>query len=160
MTPEIPADELPRWHRHFATGMFNRSWELLDLGDGRTADDDDELLAAAFGSRWHWGHVGGEEELAVGDHQIANVCSHLGLGGLALRFARQALTRTETNGWGGWRLAAAYEAMARAAAAAGDAGERDRWLARAVEALEDVADPEERATIAEQVASVPEAVGR
>lgn len=160
MIAEIPAGEQERWQRHFAARMFNRSWELLELGAARTADDDDELLAAAFGSRWHWGEVGGEEERAVGDHLIATVCSHLGLGSLALRFARQALTRTEANGWGGWRLAACYEAMARAAAAAGDAAERERWLARATEALDAIDDPEERASIAGQVASVPEAAAR
>ena len=160
MTVEIPAEDLSRWHRHFAVTMFNRSWELLDLSDARTADDDDELLAVVFGSRWHWGHAGGEEEKAVGDHQIGNACSQLGLGSLALRFARQALTRTEANGWGGWRLASCYEGMARAAAVAGDAAERERWLTRATEALDDISDPEERATIAEQVASVPEASGR
>ena len=45
--------------------------------------------------------------------------------------------------------------MARACHAAGDVDGRDRWLGRSREALDAIADPEERAVIEEQLAQIP-----
>lgn len=91
----------------------------------------------------------------MGDHQIANACSRLGLADVALRFVRRALTRVETNKWSGWRLASCHEGLARAYAAAGDGTARDRHVALAQGALAAEADAEDRAVIEEQLATVP-----
>jgi hypothetical protein len=148
------AEETAAWHRHFATSGFNRSWDLLDASDRDDAADD-ELLAVAFASRWHWGEVGTVENRALGDHQIAKVASALGLGDLALRFAGRALAAAHHEGWDGWRRASVYEGMARACHAAGDVEGRDGWLGRSREALDAIADAEERAVIEEQLAQIP-----
>jgi hypothetical protein len=152
--PTHEATEAADWHRRFAIDLYNVAWTLLD-SPKRTPDQDGELLAAAFGSRWHWGQVGSDEQWAVGDWFIGHVSARLGLGDVALRFSRRALERVEAMGGGDWLLASTYEGMARAHAAAGDKAERDAWFGRAIGALDDISDPEDRELIASQLASIP-----
>ncbi len=100
--PALASDEeRAAWHRSFAVATFNRSWELLEQPE-RSSDDDAELLATAFASRWHWSQAGNDQNQALGDHQIAKVASALGMGSLALLFAGKALA---VRGRGMGRLA-------------------------------------------------------
>jgi hypothetical protein len=149
-----PTETPDDWHRRFAVELYNAAWDLVD-SPTRTRAEDDELLAAAFASRFHWGRVGSEEQFAVGDWFIGHVAAHLGLPELALRYSTLALERTEANGFGGWLLASAYEGMARANECAGNGAERERFAALCREALEAVDDPEEREVIEDQLLSVP-----
>lgn len=149
-------DEQAVWHRRFAAGLFNRTWELLDA-PARTAAEDDELLAAAFASRYHWGPIGDAGNWAIGDGQIARAAAAIGLDEVAIRYATKALATAESEGWQDFRLASAHEVMARAYAAAGDGAARDRHLASARQALELLDDPEDRAVIGAQIDGVPPA---
>jgi hypothetical protein len=142
------------WHREMAVATFNRTWELIEKRD-RSENDDSEMLRSAFASRYHWEQVGGDEERAVGDWQIAHVASLLGHAALALRYARSALDITIGHQWRGWRLASCYEGMARAYAVTGDRGDRDRYVALARDELERIDDPDDRALIEKQLAAVP-----
>jgi hypothetical protein len=148
-------DEVARWHRRFAVELFNRSWDLLELGE-RSEDDDAEMLAAAFGSAWHWRQVGTAENLALGDHQISKVASHVGEPQLALHYARRALEAIEIGRFGNWQVAAAYEGMARASAAAGDTAGRDYWVQRCTVALGAVPDAADRTVVAQQLLNLPD----
>jgi len=140
--------------REAAIAAFNRAWELIETSDRSSADDDD-MLAAAFASRHLWDSIGGDEQRAVGDWQIAHVASLLGYTGLALSRAERALERVVRNGWTDWRLASCYEGMARAHAAAGSVAERDHWAALCREAIDTLEDVEDRELIESQLASVP-----
>ena len=148
------ADE-PRSHRDVAVELFNATWDLIDRAD-RTDADEIDMALAAMTSRWHWGQVGGPEETATGDWQVAHVLSLIGEGSLAVRFARRNLDTAVAEGWTGWRLASAHEGMARASAAAGDAPGRAAHVAAANAALEAEPDTDEREAIAQQIATVPE----
>jgi hypothetical protein len=141
-------------HRRLGVELFNATWDLIDKPD-RSGDDDIEMLLSAAASRLHWGRIGGPEELATGDWQVAHVASLLGFGALALRFARRNLAAAEALGWDGWRLASAHEGMARAAAAAGDTAGRDTHLAAARVALTREPDADEREVIEGQLATIP-----
>jgi len=147
-------DEVAGWHRRFAIELFNRSWDLLEQPD-RSADDDAEMLAAAFGSAWHWRQVGTAENRALADHQIAKVASRAGQPALALHYARRALEAIEIGHFGHWQVAAAYEGMARACAATGDAAGRDYWVQRCTVALGAVPDAADRSVVAEQLLNLP-----
>ena len=152
---EPDPEEVRRWNRRFAVDLFNRSWDLLEMPD-RSADDDAEMMAAAFGSAWHWQQVGTAENIALGDHQISKVASHLGQPALALHYARRALEAIEIGHFGDWQVAAAYEGMARACAAAGDAAGRDYWVQRCTIALGAVPDAADRSVVAEQLLNLPQ----
>ncbi|MEY2399022.1 MAG: hypothetical protein QOJ00_2196 [Actinomycetota bacterium] len=141
-------------HQYFAIETFNGAWELIDKTD-RTPDDDAEMLQRAFTSRWHWGFVGGAEQWATGDWQIAHVASLLGYGWMAQVYARRAFATCENEGWTDWRRASMLEGMARAAAAAGDEVEFAKYYALAQQAVAAIVDPEDRELIASQLATVP-----
>jgi hypothetical protein len=141
--------------RDLARQLFNQTWDLIDREE-RSDDDDLSMLLAATASRWCWSESGGPEELSTGDWQVAHVASLLGLGDLALFFARHNLHIAESEGWRGWRLASAHEGMARACAAAGDGSGRDDHLRRARQALDDEPDAEDREAIDAQLGTVPE----
>jgi hypothetical protein len=140
--------------RQEAVAAFNRAWELIELAE-RTPADEEEMLGAAFTSRWLWELVGGDEQCAVGDWQVAHVASLLGYADLSLRWARRALERVEQNGWTDWRLASAYEGVARACAAGGDWAESEHWSQRCRQVLAGLDDEEDRDLIASQLASIP-----
>jgi hypothetical protein len=156
-----PASLDPQQHRAEAVGLFNSVWQMLDAAD-RTPALDDQMVHAAHASRWHWsqaGELGGDEQLAVGEWQCSRVYSVLGRGEPALHHARACLAICEESGLTDWVLAAAYEALARASAVAGNGGEARTWLARARTATAAIADPKDRDVIDVDLASLAALTG-
>jgi hypothetical protein len=145
--PPRPPELDPETRRALAIGLFNHAWALLEAPD-RTPEQDDELIHAAHASRHHWGEVGEATHRARGEWQCARVYATLGRGEPALWHARRCLAILEAAGGGeDWDLAAAYEGMTRASAAAGDTGAAATWRDRAEAALAAIADPEDREVI-------------
>jgi hypothetical protein len=115
------------------------------------------MVHAAHASRWHWsqaGELGGDQQLAVGEWQCSRVYSVLGRGEPALHHAKACLAICQETGQGDWVVAAAYEALTRASAVAGDAGEAQAWLAKAQAAAAAIADPEDREVIDSDLAAL------
>jgi hypothetical protein len=138
----IDADQ----HRALAVGLFNHVWELLGTPD-RTPAMDSQMVHAAHASRFHWSQVGGPEQLAVGDWQCSRVYAVLGRAEPALHHARASLAICEEAGLGDWVRAAAYEALARASAVAGNEVDKAEWLTRARQATAAIVDAEDREVI-------------
>ncbi len=86
---------------------------------------------------------------------MARVACLLGLGELAALFASRNLATAEADGWDGWRLASAHEGMARAGATRSEAEARSLHVAAARSALGREPDPEGRAVVEEQLATLP-----
>jgi hypothetical protein len=143
-------------HRELAVGLFNQVWELLRVPN-RSPFQDDQMVHAAHASRWHWGQVregAGPQQLAVGEWQCSRVYSVLGRGEPAMHHARSSLAICQESGLGDWVLAAAYEALARAAWVTGDRQGFGIWLERARGATAAIADPEDRNVIEQDLASL------
>jgi hypothetical protein len=143
-------DELT--HKALATSAFNESWSLLERS--RTGDEDLELLEVAFASRHHWRREGGAQQVAIADWMVSRCFAELGEPRLAVRFALAALEAQPPDA-PAWLRASLLEGLARAHASAGNAAARDDALGRAHAALEDEEDREDRAVIADQLATVP-----
>ena len=146
----------PAQHRAEGVALFNAVWEMLDAPE-RTPAEDDQMVHAAHASRWHWsqaGELGGDQQRAVGEWQCSRVYSILGRGEPALHHAQASLAICEATGLGDWVVAAAYEALARASAVAGEAGEARTWLARARTATAAIAEPEDREVIDSDLTAV------
>jgi hypothetical protein len=112
------------------------------------------VLLSACASRLHWDRVGGDEQRAVGDWQVAHVLSPLGHGRLAQQFARASLEVVERNGWGGYLRVGlrGHGARVRGGQGAGRARPLGR-VARA--ALAGIDDPDDRAVVEGQLRTVP-----
>jgi len=151
-----PGDALDRAaHRSLGIALFNHVWTLLEKVD-RTAAEDDEMIHAAHASRFHWTRAEGVEpaNLARGEWQCSRVYAVLGRAEPAMWHARRSLAIVEDAGIGDFDLAAAYEALARASAVADDRDGVAAWKAKAIRALDGIADPEDREPIEEDLASL------
>src|SRR3990170_2975744 len=94
----------PEEHRRAAVDLFNFAWTLLDKQD-RTADEDDTMVHAAHASRFHWGQVGTQVNLARGEWQVSRVYAVLGRAEPALWHARRCLEHCRGAGGGDFDLA-------------------------------------------------------
>lgn len=130
-------------HRAMAVKLYNETWSLLDE-PSRTGDQDREMLAAAFGSMYHWSLVGDERNFAISDWQVARVLATVGQTDLAQQFADQALRRAIDGNLGPFLIGCGHEVLARVAAAKGDDAARQNHLARADDILSIIEDEEER----------------
>jgi hypothetical protein len=113
------------------------------------------MLQAAHASRFHWGEAGeaGPANLARGEWQVSRVYLVLGRAEPALWHAERCLEHCERAGLDDWDLAYAYEALARAHALSGSA-ESAAWKAKAREAGDAIADPEDREHFEEDFATL------
>ena len=141
--------------RQLASSLFNRVWDLLDAGDSRTPDQTAEMIDAAHASRYLWRQIGGQEQAVIGEWQISRAYASAGLGAEAVRHAELS---EQLLGDGldcsDWIPASVHEGMARALLAAGDHTAARALAASAVVALDRIADPEDRALIASQLAEL------
>ena len=149
-TAALPATE----ERRLAAGLYNLVWTLLDA-TGRTAADDDRIVPAAHASRYHWGQVGGPQELAIGEWQCARVYSVLGRAEPALHHARRCLEIAAAGSVPDWLIASAHEGLARAYAVAGQRESALASRAAAEAALAKVIDVEDRQVVQDDLASLP-----
>jgi hypothetical protein len=142
-------------HRSLGVELFNKTWTLMEKHN-RTAADDDELLHCAHASAYHWALVGTAANRARSEWQCSRVYVKLGRAEPALHHARRCLVLCEGNpeALEDWDLPFAYEALARAHAVAGDGEGSARYLARAREAGELIADQEDRELLEKDLASI------
>ena len=147
---ELPAAA----ERRLAVDLFNLVWELLERS-GRTSAEDDRMVHAAHASRYHWGQVGGAEQIAVGEWQCARVYSVLGRAEPALHHARRCAEVAAEADLPAWLVASSHEGLARAYVAAGDRPAAAAELARARAALARVTDPEDRQVVESDLAGIP-----
>lgn len=146
--------DLPDSERQLAADLFNLVWTLLEQ-TGRTTEDDDRMVHAAHASRYHWGQVGGPQQLAIGEWQCARVYSVLGRAEPALHHARRCLEIATAGAVPDWLIASAHEGVARAYAVAGQRESALAARAEAEAALEKVTDAEDRQVVQDDLASLP-----
>lgn len=142
-------------HRQLGVDLFNRTWELLER-KGRTAADDDELVHCAHASAYHWLQVGTQANRARSEWQCSHVYAVLGAAEPALRHARRCLELVEgaPKLMEEFDLPAAYEALARAHAVAGDTAEARRFVELGREAAARIEDAEDREHLESQLATI------
>jgi hypothetical protein len=133
------------FHQEMAVGLFNEVWRLLKKSS-RSLEEDDRMVHAAHASRFHWEIVGNQQNLAIGEWQIARVYSVLQRTEPALHHAWRCLAICEANNIGGFYLASAYEGLARALAGNADSSFLE-YVRRAKQIAEDVVDASEKAIL-------------
>ena len=141
-------------HRALGVGLYNHTWDLLEL-ESRTPGQDDELVHTAHASAYHWRFVAQPENLSRGEWLCARVYAVLGRAEPALHHARRCLEINQANGIAGWDIAAAYEALARASAVAGDRKAAEDWRSKARAALDAVTDADDREPIERDLETIP-----
>jgi DNA-binding transcriptional MerR regulator len=145
--PATPTTELDAaTHRKLGVDLYNSTWTLLEKAD-RTPAETDEMIHRAHASRWHWGRVGEQVNLARGEWLCSRVYATIGRAEPAIWHARRCVEINEAAGQADWDIAGAYEAMARALLVAGDEAGAAEWKARGVAALDGIAEADDREII-------------
>lgn len=146
----------PSAHRALGIALFNHVWTLLDRDD-RSSTDVDDMIHAVHASRFHWSRAEGVQpvNLARGEWQCSRVYAVLGRAEPALWHARRCLAIVEDAGIADFDLAAAYEAIARAYVVADRPDEAAAWKAKAIVALDGIADADDREPIEQDLATLP-----
>ena len=102
-------------HKSVAVNCFNEAWNYLDKGE-LSNQEKAELLHLVHTSRYHWGQVGTILERARGEWQISRAYVKVGFYDAALLHANLCLDYSIEGDLGGFDIAFAYEAVARAKA--------------------------------------------
>ena len=115
------------WHRVQGVECNNSIWELVTK-DGRSSDDDEEMLRRAYSSAYHWQRARGtgpaNEARAL--YMLAKVHLLTGQGARSLHYADACVAQCVQHGLQDFDLAYAHEARARALR---DLGREDEGLA-------------------------------
>src|SRR3954465_9812061 len=132
-------------HRHFAKECNLRTWALVGKA-ARTADEDAEMVDAAYASLFHWRYAGTGVHLQRGEWLVGHTYALLAMGEEALRHAERclALTAEHKGEMEDYDVAYAYLDMARAHAILGNRSDGEKYLALAEEAGKEIADSEDR----------------
>lgn len=132
-------------HRRLGIDLFNKTWTLLET-EGRTCEQDDELLHCAHASAYHWLQCGTRANRARSEWQCSRVNVVLGRPEAALAHARRCLDLVESapDEMEEFDLPGAYEALARAHALAGDLAEARRYRDLGVAATAAIGDEDDR----------------
>ena len=133
-------------HRYFSAFCFNLTWDLLDKPD-RTTAENEAMIQACLASLWHWSQRPDctDRERSVGAWQAARVYAVAQQPDNARRYAQMALSFA--HGQPPFYQAYAYEALARAEAAAGNRSAAQPYLEQARQLADRVAKAEERELI-------------
>ena len=155
-TPPQPPVLDAATHRALGVGLYNHSWDLLEM-EGRTPAQDDEMLETAYASAYHWRFVGHAANAARSHWILSRVYAVLGRGEPSLHHARRCVSILDAGGEGikDWDRAAAAEAMARALAVSGDLAQAAEWKAKAIAATNAISDEHDRAPIEGDIATLP-----
>ncbi|UCF70563.1 MAG: hypothetical protein JSW49_10260 [candidate division WOR-3 bacterium] len=135
--------ETLEWHKRFAVGCNNRVWSLL-AKETRSDEESEEMVHAAHASYYHWSKIGEPVNFQRGEWLISHVYAVLERSEQALHHAVKCLTLTEAHKFMDFDLAYAYEAMARAYAAAHSTTEAKKYLDLARKAGESIKREEDR----------------
>ncbi len=117
-------------HQKFAAELNGKAWELLGK-PGRTADDNEMMVWAAFASLYHWSQIGQAVNIQRGEWLVSHCYAVLGRAEPALYHAKRCLELTDSLKLTGFDLGYSHEGMARALAASGKMDEAKKWFAKA-----------------------------
>jgi hypothetical protein len=151
MSRELTEDE--KIHKRFAVDLFNATWDLMEK-PARTKEEDDEMIHSAHASRYHWGKVGAQVNLARGEWQLARVYTLLNRPEPAHYHALRSLEICLANNIDDFDLAYAYEALARVNSLQNKIIECHHYLKHARRAGEAIREQEDRDHFFKDLASI------
>jgi hypothetical protein len=149
----------PDQQRKLGVELFNYVWTLIEKED-RTERETDRMVDAAHASRFFWEEIGEPVSHVRGEWQISRAYATAGRGEPALYHAQRCLDLCQAHGIGGFDLAYAYEALARAHDVAGDADTARGYAEQASRAAEDIARKADRELLLGDLATLPRASAR
>ncbi len=137
--------------RQIGVDLFNETWRLM-----RSREDDVRMINCAHASAYHWS-IAPEckpENVARSEWLLSRAYTVVGRAEPALHHAQRCLAICEDADVGDWDLPYAYEAIARAYLVTGEPNEARRYEQLARDAGEQIADPEDRELLLQDLATL------
>lgn len=143
-------------HLHFAVDFHSQTWELMEKAE-RTPEEDARMENFAHASLAHWRTAGTAVRRQRGEWLLSRVYALLNQPQACLRHALRCaeILHANPDEMKDFDTAFVYEAVARASALGGDWKEAQRFMGRALEAGEKIADPEDREVFFDQLKTGP-----
>ena len=132
-------------HKYYSGNCFNQAWELIDK-EQRTPEEDEQMIRLTHASFYHWTQRPdySSTSASIGYWQASRVYASLGQTENAARYGNLCLDVSQEEGVQPFFLGFAYEALARAAAAAGNHQDMNTYLAKARETAAEVQEADDR----------------
>ncbi len=140
-------------HKNLAVNLFNKVWNLIDLKN-RSEEETETMINAAHASLYHWRQVGEPLNFARSEWQVSRVYSLCARVEPALHHAANCLQICEQYGIGGFDLAFAYEALARAHAIEGNISKVKEFRELALAAAENIKEKDDKIYFLSELASI------
>jgi len=150
---ESPAFDIAAAHKYFAAHCFNSAWDLIEKAD-RTPEEDRLMVALNQASIYHWRNRPDcdDRSLSIGYWQASRIHALLGSAAEARRYAGICLSYSRALE--PFYVGYAHEALARAAAVAGDGEAAKEHAERAKEQAALVANKDDRELLLKDLADL------
>lgn len=108
-------------HKQLASSCFNRVWDFLDK-EQLSPEEKEEMIHLCHSSFWHWTQTEGhtEQNLSIGYWQLSRVYAVVGLGELALSYAKRCISISLKAELAPFYIGYGYEAEASAYSVLGE----------------------------------------
>lgn len=142
-------------HKYYSANCFNQAWDLIDK-DQRTPEEDEHMIRLTLASHYHWTQRAdySNTNASIGYWQTARIYAILGQAENALRYGQLCLNVSQESGVPPFFLGYAYEALARAAAAAGNQQDMTAHLEDARSAAEKVQKADDRKMLLDDLQTI------
>ena len=142
-------------HKYYSVNCFNKAWDLIDKED-RTPGDDQEMVRLSHASHYHWTQRPdySSTNASIALWQTAHIYAILDQAENAMRYGRLCLEVSQEEDVPPFFLGYAYEALARAAAAAGNEQEMNAYLGQARAAAEEVKKADDRKMLLDDLETI------
>ncbi len=156
--PDTAPFDLQTAHHYFSADCFNRAWDLIDK-PVRTPQEDEEMLRLSLASHYHWTQRADctPANLSVSCWQTSRIYVLIGQPENALRSAQSCWQMCQAEGVAPFYLGYAYEALARAEAAAGRFDQAQENIRQARQIAENITDAEMRQPLMDDLTTIPTA---
>lgn len=151
--PATPPFDAAAAHRWFAADYFNRTWDLLDMPE-RTSEDNERMISLCHASLAHWRERADcqPRNLSIGYWQLSRVLATLGKGEDAGHYGRLCLGVSAAEP--PFYLGYAHEALARAATVTADHATAREHLDKAGQLATQVTKAEDRQALETDLAAI------
>jgi hypothetical protein len=147
--------DLAAAHKYYSANCFNKAWDLIDK-EQRTPEEDEQMIRLNQASHYHWTQRPdySSTSASIGYWQSSRIYAILGQAENAMRYGQLCLQVSQEGGTPPFYLGYAYEALARAAAVAGNRQDMNGYLDKARAAAEEVQEADDRQVLLDDLHTI------
>ena len=142
-------------HKYYSANCFNKAWDLIDK-DQRTPAEDEQMIRLTQASHYHWTQRPDYSSTgaSIGYWQTSRIYAILDQPENAMHYGKLCLDASQEEGVPPFFLGYAFEALARAAAAAGNHQDTNTYLDKARAAADDVQKADDRKMLLDDLGTI------